>query len=162
MAHYPLTEPVIQALTARLGTDLPATIAEINATAATVADGYTITMPTVFDFIPQLELQTSYPMIGIQDLPTVEADDIGSSVTTEVGLGIVTFVADPDQRALAWRLRRYLQAVITVALAGRNLGAAAYGTRFRRIVPGPTLDVEGDPRTWVSWASVEITALRSD
>lgn len=157
MSHYSLNEPLVTGLRSRLEASLPATITEIN---STVTDGYTIVNPVqVFDFIPQAELLTAYPTIGIGDLPSTFEDDTGFAVTGRHGLQIVVFLADPDQRALAWRLRRYLQAIVTVALSNRQIGDAV-GLTLRRIVPGPTLDVSRDPETWVTWAGVDIGALR--
>lgn len=159
MAYYSLSEPLVTALATRLRTDLPAKIAEINAAAT---DGIVLPNPSaVYDFPPQGELLTDFPVLGIQDFPSTFTDDIGSSVTGEYALGIIIWLSSADQRTLAMSLRRYTQAVTTVALAGRTLGDA-WGTLLRRVYPGPTIDAEENPRTWCSFAIVEISARRSE
>jgi hypothetical protein len=161
MAFFKLSEPLVTALVTRLQTDLPAKVAEINAAAT---DGIVLPLPAasrIYDFPPQGELLTDFPVIGIQDFPSTFDDDIGSSVTGNHALGVIVWVSSADQRTLAMMLRRYCQAVTTVALEGRFIGDA-WGTLLRRVYPGPTIDAEEDPRTWVSFAVVEISARRSE
>jgi hypothetical protein len=161
MAYYLLSEPLVTALVARLRTDLPAKVAEINAAAT---DGIVLPLPDpsrIYAFPPQGELLTDVPVIGVQDFPSTFDDDIGSSVTGNHALGIVIWASDADQNTLAWKLRRYCQAVTTVALDQRKIGDA-WGTLLRRVYPGPTIDAEENPRTWVSFAVVEISARRSE
>ena len=144
MAFYKLSEPLVTALAARLRTDLPAKVAEINAAAT---DGIVLPIPAaanIYDFPPQGELLTDFPVFGVQDFPSTFDDDIGA-----------------DQHTLAMSLRRYCQAVTTVALDTRKLGDA-WGTLLKRVYPGPTIDAEENPRTWVSFAVVEISARRSE
>lgn len=159
MAFFELQAPLVTALQARLADDLPAKIDEVN---ALVTDDTTIDYPAqVLDYVPLPAQLTEFPTVAIGDLPSTFQDDIGSSVTGVHGLSIVVFLVHQDQRTLAWQLRRYLQAVTTVALAGRQLGDAM-GTTLRRITPGPTLDAVESPRAWLTWASVDINILRSD
>lgn len=167
MAHYSLWEPLVDALVTRLQTNLAATVTEIN---AATTDGYTITAADpawILPYPPQPEMLTQVgapgvPVIGVQAMPATYTDDIGTSLTGHYTLGILCFLADADQKGLVRRLGRQLQAITTVALSGRNLGAAAYGTTLRRVVPGPSIDVQENPRTWISWGCVEINALTAE
>lgn len=153
---FDLNEPVVTALRDRLEAELPAAVAEVN---AAVTDGITIEPPAqVLDYVPNLEELTVFPTVAIQDLPSRFEDDIGSSATGRHQLQIVTFVAVPELRALAWSLRRHARAVATVALAGRSLPPAGWGTTLERVDPGPTLSQEEGPRTWMSWVGVVINA----
>lgn len=159
MAFFGLNAQTVTALQARLTSELPAKITEIN---ALVTDGYTNVAPVqVLDYVPLPAQLTAFPTIGIGDLPSTFADDTGFSVTGHHGLSVMVFLSDPDQRALAWKLRRYLQAITTVALRSRQLGDTM-GVTLRRIVPGPTLDAVEDPRAWLTWASVDLAVLRND
>ncbi len=162
-----LNELPVRALKQRLEASLPAEIAAIN---ATVTDGFVIAEPKqVLDYIPYPQVLTDYPTIGIGDGGSTFEDDEGFSATGRHELLIVCYLQHSDQRALAWQLRRYLQAITRVALAGRTLSdtlsGAAWGTGLVRISPGPTLGDSEDPelvRTWMSWAGVLIWAKRDE
>jgi hypothetical protein len=156
MSYLDLNEPVVAALQARLQEELAGVITEIN---AANTDDLVLDAPSsdaILDYVPVPEQLTSWPTVGIQDLPSTIEDDIGSSFTGVYGLAVVIFSADADQRLLAVKLRRYAQAVATTALRSRQLGPA--WITLRSITPGPTLDVEESPRTWVSWTAVAINA----
>src|SRR4051794_22550247 len=106
-----LNEPIVVQLKSQLEANLPATITAINAAAGTVADGYTIENPAhVLDFVPPVSYLTAFPAIGIGDGPSRFEDDIASSATGRHEIMLVVFLQDADQRALAWKLRRYAQA----------------------------------------------------
>lgn len=152
-----LNENIILELVNRLRTDLPAEIATINARSEV---GVQITMPDdIFEFIPPPGLLMNYPTIGIGDAPASFEDDIGSSATAVHEILIVAYEQAGDQRELAWKLRRLSQAITTVALAGRELGTAAWGVTLRNVIPGPTLvDDAENPREWMSWVGVRIVA----
>lgn len=163
MTDFLLNEPLVTALRARLASDLAAQIAVVN---ARVTDGFTISAPgTILDYVPSADeaagMSGTGTVLGIGDLPATFEDDTGFSVTGRHALNIVAFAFNADQRALAWQLRRYTQAITTVALATRRLGDA-WGVGLGRVIPGPTLDVTESPRTWMSWSGVEIRAQRSE
>lgn len=159
-----LNEPIVKQLQTILAANLPAEVTAINAAANTVADGFTIEDPAqVLDFVPPVEYLTTFPTVAIGDGPSTFADDNAWSATGRHTLFIVCFLQDPDQQALAWRLRRYEQALIRVVLANRNLGTAAWGTVLDGIDPGPTLvDDPKAPQTWLSWAGIRIVAHKDE
>ncbi len=167
MADWGLNEPVITALVARLAANLPVELAAIRAT-LTADEAAALPDPQqVLDFAPPPGyLAGGLPAVGITDAITAAKDDTGSSVTGRHEIGIVVYFADPDQRLLAWGLRRYQQAVCRVALAGRGLGSGsvdgAYATGLARILPGQTLQDEDDPRVFTSWSTVVIWAEREE
>jgi hypothetical protein len=149
-----LNEPAVHAVVGRLRERLGDVIAELN---TGVEDGITIEPPTdeqILDFVPQLELLVDFPTIGIQDLPSKFEDDIGSSATGRHLLGVVIFHANPDQRELAWQLRRYARAVASCVLAGRVIEPDVWGVLLDKVEPGPTLSHEENPRTYMSWTAV--------
>lgn len=159
-----LNEPVIAAVYERLlGSDLTDAIDAIN---AEVDDGIMVEVPQqVLDYMPTPELLTEFPTIGIGDAPSTFEDDIGSSATGRHELLICVFCQNADQRALAWQLRRYAQAIVRTVLDGRNLGDAAWGTGLVRVSPGPALADNPDPEAvqdWMSWTGVQIWAKRDE
>lgn len=156
IALLDLNEPVVAALKTRLETDLPAVIAQVN---AAVTDGFTITDPKqVLDFLPPQSHLTAFPTVAIGDGPTRFEDDIATSATGRHEIMMLAFLQDSDQRALAWKLRRYGRAIASTALQGRALGSAqGWGMGLVSIVPGPTLgDDPEHPRTFYSWTAVTI------
>jgi hypothetical protein len=171
--QYALNEPAILALVARLQdpAQLNAEVADIASKVA-VADQAASLIPVdpalVYDFVPPPSFLTSFPAIGIQDLPSTLEDDTGSSATGKHELGIVIFYSNPDQRLLAWALRRYAQAVTRTAVNGRNLESdaqgrtGAWGTGFLRVAWGPTLSSKATPTTWLSFCVVQIWCRREE
>lgn len=162
MTTFDLNEFAVAALVQRLKDDLPGQVAAINAAAAVVADGYTITEPAeILDYVPSPDAIGSWgpPTIGVQDGGSLFGDDTGFSATGDHELAVVIFVGDADQQALTRRLRRYQRAIASAALRDRRLAPGVYGTRLKRIRPGPTLDREQGPQTWVTWTAVVIGCL---
>lgn len=170
MSSYALTEPVVNALVARLQdqqlneeiADIAANVARKDESASLVP----IPADRVLDFVPAPSFLTDFPTIGIQDAATIAEDDTGHSVTGRHTMGIVVFCSDPDQHILAWQLRRYMQAITRIVLAERTLGTenplAAWGTGFDRISWGPTLESIASPQTWMSFAMLQIWAKREE
>jgi hypothetical protein len=156
-----LNEPVIHALRDRLEADLPAVISQINADSD---DDFTLADPVaVHGFVPPIALLEDFPTVGIGDAPSRFEDDVGHSATGRHELIVIAYLQDEDQEALAWRLRRYSQALVRVALAGRNLGDAAWGTGLVSVSPGPTLgDDPENPQTFASWVGVRMWANRDE
>lgn len=154
---YELNEPVVAALKARLEEEMTATIAAINEAAT---DGFQLSAPSqVLDYIPPPSDLLEPPVIGIGDAPSRFEDDIGSSATGRHELLIVAYDQSDEQRALAWKLRRWSQAIARISLSTRKLGSAAWGTGLVGIRPGPTLvDNPEKPRDWFSWVGVTIWA----
>lgn len=160
MAYLKLTEPVVTALAAELTSGLPTVISEIN---AAVTDGYTLATPLqILDYVPSRSDLTGLPVVGVQDLPARFQDDIGSSATGIIELGVIVFLAHPERRGLARLCRRWQQAVATVALSGRMIGTAGYGVTLREAVPGPTLEREEDPRGWESFTGVIVRCFTDE
>jgi hypothetical protein len=169
--QYALTEPIVYALLARLQDP-----AKLNLEIANIAEGVVnqsesnslVSVPPaqIFDFVPPPSYLTAFPTIGIQDTATLGEDDTGVSLTGRHSMGVVVFCSDPDQHILAWQLRRYLQAITRVVLAGRTLGAedplAAWGVGFERISWGPTLESVATPQTWMSFAMLQIWCRREE
>jgi hypothetical protein len=155
-----LNEPVIRALEQRLKDDLPAAIAEIN---DSVDDGFTLAEPKILTYVPPPSDLLDPPVIGIGDAPSQFEDDSGFSATGRHELLIVAYDQSSDQEALAWQLRRWTLAITRVALAGRKLGDAAWGTGLRGTAPGRTLvDDPDNPREWFSWSGIRIWAKRDE
>lgn len=155
-----LNEPTIRVLHARLAAGLPAAADAVN---AAVTDGHTIDPPAlVLPYIPSIEQQTAFPIVGIYDSRTLFSDDIGTSMTADHQIGVTAFLAEAELEPLAWKLRRYARAIASVALDGRTLAPGAYGTRAERVDWGPTLSDEEGPRTWISWVTVVIGCLSEE
>jgi hypothetical protein len=156
-----LNEPVIDALVARLNTDLAAQITAVN---GEHSDSFTVETPAqVLDFVPPRSHLSKFPTIGVADGPSRFEDDIGGSATGRHEIMVLVFLQDEDQRGLARKLRRYSQAIVRTVLAGRNLGSGAWGTGLVSVVPGPTLgDHPENPRTFMSWTAVTIWAKKEE
>ena len=158
-----LNDPVIRAAHRRLVDELPAAAAEIN---ASVTDGFEL--PAIGDsqiltHIPPPSERLQPPTIGIGDGRSQFEDDIGSSATGRHELLIVVYEQSSDQDALAWILRRWTQAIATVALDTRRLGDGAWGTGLIGTAPGPTrTDNPDDPREWLSWSGIRLWAKRDE
>jgi hypothetical protein len=157
-----LNEPVIRAIEQRLVDGLPAVIADINLAGA-ATDGFTLVEPTILTYIPPPSDLLEPPVIGIGDAPTQFEDDTGFSATGRHELLIVAYDQSSEQEALAWKLRRWMQAIARIVLDGRSLGDGAWGTGLRGTAPGRTLvDNADDPREWFSWSGIRIWAKRDE
>lgn len=171
MADYELTTPVVEALVARLTDPGPNGLgAQLAAVAAQHPAEAAMLMPPasgrVLDHVP-LPSEVDPPTIGLQDAGSRLEDDTGSSSTGRHQLGVVVFLASPDQGVLARGMRLYLQAVARVVLRGRGLSdtvpGAAFGVGMERIDWGPTLgDSAEDPREFLTWAVLTIWARREE
>lgn len=161
--YLKLNSPVIVALRQRLVDDLPTVIAEIN---ADVTDGFeipSIEPASILSYIPPPSDRLQPPTIGIGDGKSLFEDDIGSSATGRHELLVVVYEQASDQERLAETLRRWTQAIATVALEGRRLGDGAWGTGLIGTAPGPTLtDNPEDPREWFSWSGLRLWAKRDE
>lgn len=168
MKPWLLNEPVIRALADRLRDELPAELAEL-AGGLPADEAWVLEPPAaVFDYPAAIGELDQFPVLTLTDRPSQIRDDTGSSATGRHEVLIVIHLTQPDQRLLAWGLRRYVQAVVRVALRGRQLGTGsqdgAYGTGLSAIVPGEALEV-ADPagvRTWHAWAGVVVWAEREE
>jgi hypothetical protein len=161
--YLKLNSPVVVALQERLVEALPDVIAEIN---ADVTDGFeipSIEPAQVLPYIPPPSDRLQPPTIGIGDGKSLFEDDVGFSATGRHELLVVVYEQASDQEALAWILRRWTQAIATVALDGRRLGAGAWGTGLIGTAPGPTLaDNPQDPQEWFSWSGLRLWAKRDE
>lgn len=163
---FKLNEPIIKALQARLTADLPAELAA-RAAGLPAEEAALLGPPAVvYDFVPTPGLLTQWPTVGLVDETSDLEDDTGSSVTGKHNVGIIVFLQSPDQRLLAWGLRRYAQACLAVALRERKLGNGsadgAWGTGGGKVRWGPTLGDENDPKSIMSWVVVSFWARREE
>lgn len=146
-------EALIDAVVARLEAELPALIAELNA-----ADDKQILLegdPVVYDYVPAVKELNRFPAFAIQDEPAEFEDDTGFGATGVHDLTVIVYDQAPDQRTLAWSLRRYARIVASILLDGRRL-EPAWGVTLNAIVPGPTLSRSEEPREWMSWCAVSV------
>ncbi len=161
MQQIELNEPIVAALVERLTTGLPAVIAAINGEIddeATLAESI-----AVLDYIPPPSDLLEPPVIGIGDGRGGFEDDTGFSATGKFELLITVYEQADDQQLLVRRLRRWAKAIARVALDGRNLGEAAWGSRLVGTRPGPTLvDNPDQPREWLSWTGLLIEFKRDE
>lgn len=159
MALFNLNEPILRACVVRLTTELPATIAEIN---AETADGIDLEMPPadrILPIVPSLGTLRQWPVIGMQHLPGELTDDIGSSAVWVAQICVLAFESDADYLRLGWKLIRWERALESVLLEGRTLGADAFSVQGKGTRPGPTLGDSEDPekiKTYTSWTGVII------
>src|SRR5436305_12210095 len=124
--NYALTAPALLALLARLKdpSQLNAQVADIASHVGPTDEAASLVAIdplNIHDFVPPPSFLTAFPTLGIQDMGSRLEDDTGSSATGKHSFGIVIFCSDPDQRLLAWMLRRYAQAVVRTVIAGRVL-----------------------------------------
>ncbi len=160
-----LIEPIIVELVDRLRNDFAAHVTTIN---AAVTDGFTIEAPgadQVLGYPPAPELLTVFPTLAVSDGRSTFEDDTGYSATGRHLVLICAYAQDADQEALAWRLRRYSQAIVRTVLEGRKLDTAAWGTGLDGVYPGPAYVDNPDPesvQTWMSWVGVRIWAKREE
>ena len=165
MLEWELNEPVVRALRARLEAELPAAIADLN---ARLPAGEQLPAPhAVLDYPVAPGEVLEFPTLGIVDRASDIEDDTGFSATGRHRLLVVVHHMHPEQRQLAWALRRYAQAVVRVALRDRALllpdGTVAAGiVGFDTLIPGETLDREAEPQEWQSWTAVGVWARREE
>lgn len=159
-AGLQLIEPIIEALVARLTADLPAEIVVAN---ADVSDTYTLEAPrSVLDFLPPPTFENQLPLVGVQDLGGRFEDDTGFTATGLYDIAVVVYLQDYDHQALVRKLRRYVRCLARVVLASRAV-TPSWGLTLQRIDYGPTLaDSIDAPQTYLSWASIVITARQDE
>ena len=150
-----LNEPLIIALQSRLAANLNSVIDTINA--QQTDPPYTIDYPQqVLDYIPTIAQLTAFPTIGISDGEMRFEDDIGWGATGVFEFTVAAFIQESDQKALAWKLRRYAQAMVRVIMEGRQLPPEGWSVTLKRVRPGPTLGRDENPRQWISTIGVVI------
>lgn len=163
MAYYDLNERLIVAMLQRLQTGLNPIIDAINAnTVANPGRNQTaIDYPRVIlDTPPTVKQLTNFPAVGIADGNMGFEDDVGWGATGSYEVSVVAYLSHPDPEVLAWQLRRYAQAITTVAMQGRNIDGGAWGTILKRIIPGTRLS-KTDPRgqtVYMCWVAVVLQA----
>ena len=164
MADWQLNEPVIAAVARNL-TDYIGS--ELTAIRSGLSDDEQVALPDparVYDFVPPPGLLTAFPVLAIEDSSTEFQDDAGFSATGVHQLGIVCFLVNPDQRLLAFGLRRYLQAIMRVVLRNdrKDPDGAYWAVNPRGVSYGPTLESEENPRTYMSWAVARFEFKREE
>jgi hypothetical protein len=116
-------EPAIDALRARLITDLNTRIDAINLERADDIVLDHVAPERILPFVPQPSLLVDFPSIGIGHGPDRFEDDTGFEATGVYDLHVLAFVQHSDQRALAILVRRMKLAVTRCVLEGRNFGS---------------------------------------
>lgn len=164
MSDWQLNEPIIAAVTRNLTDYLPA---ELTAIRSGLTDEEQTALPDpaqVYDFVPPPGLLTAFPVVAVEDSSTEFEDDTGSSATGVHQLGIVCFLVNPDQRLLAFGLRRYLQAIMRTILRTdrKDPNGAYWAVNPRGLSYGPTLENEENPRTYMSWAVARFEFKREE
>lgn len=154
-------EPVIAALKVRLDAELPG---EVILTNSDHTD-YPLSAPTVLDYLPTPQGEMGeFPLVGIGERRGRLEDDTGWSATGVYEVMVIAWDQDADQRALAFKLRRWERCLLRASLKNRRLtdprSQVGWGLTAGDLLPGPTFELE-DPRTYLSWRAVTITA-RSD
>lgn len=143
MSYYDLNERAVLAMKLRLQNKLNAVIDAVNANTAADPNRpqYMIDYPQqVLDAPPLLSQLISFPVVAIADGPMTATDDLGWTFTGNYEMAVCAYIADADPEALAWKLRRYAQAIVTTAIVGRNVDEGTYlgawGLIVKKIVPG--------------------------
>lgn len=136
---FTLNEPLVTAMLARLNANLPTAIAQNNTERTSPA--YPLTQPLQILAAPPTagQLDAGIPIVAVADGDITFTDDVGWSTTEVMDFTILAYDYDLDPTALAWRLRRWAQVICGIAMYGRNVDGGAWGTRLKRIVPGPRL-----------------------
>lgn len=151
-----LSEPYITAVMARMESTLNDYVDALN---SVVTDGFTldhVASNAFLDYPPPVAMLSQFPTIGLQDGEIGFADDVGWSATSHGDLTIIAFDQDDDQRALAWKLRRWNRVLASCVLKDRRLPPEGWGVILKGISPGPTLGREENPRTWMSFTAMTI------
>lgn len=133
-------EGIIDALYARLTTDLPTYIDAVN---AEHSDGIVVAHPAAtLEYVPPPSQLTAFPTVGVGQGPDKQEDDNGFDATGVYDLHIVAYLQDSDQRALAKQVRRMKLAVQRCVLEGRHIGTGtgtAWGVVYLAGDYGPLL-----------------------
>lgn len=146
-------EPIVDALVARFNAEIEGAVDAINAQDEKNIQLEPVT--AILDYIPTPSELNIFPTVAIGSGADHLADDIGHGATGTFEIVVVVFVQDVDQRQLSIKLRRYLRAVRSVALYGRQFGPA-WGVVDKGSRPGPTLGRDEGPREWMSYVSTVI------
>lgn len=159
-----LNETIIRGLVAQLQAHISTEVDAIN---SSVADGFTIQYPQqVLDYIPlPSQFGGGLPVVAVQDMPSTFEDDLVSSMTGNHMLGVCVILNNADPRALAWQLRRSMQAVVNVIQLDRTLGGACWTTILGQVEPGPMLGQRpgtADDYGWLSWTWLTISCRREE
>lgn len=157
MSQLQLTEIAVEAIHERLLLSLPDWIDTVN---DDVTDDHMIDRPALtLDYVPTLATLNEFPCVGIMHGRSTIEDDNGWSATGKHEIGVVTFLQETDQEALARKLRRYALAITNTILEDRDLGdgpGVPWGTGLIAVDYGPTLtEVEGS-RGFMSWVATTI------
>jgi hypothetical protein len=155
---YDFTTHLIPAIVAQFTTQKTAITAAINVGVA--ADLAIVEPAQVLDFAPTpATLEGDLPLIGIADFPTRFEDDLVHSLTGIHQLAILAAIANPDERALAWQLRRYRSLIARMIQVDRTFGGLCRPAMFDQIAPGPMMGNTNPERehSYLSWFYYVIT-----
>lgn len=161
--RYQMAAELVPAIVAQFEANKQAQVDAIN---ADITDGFTIELPQqIVDFAPTpATLEGSLPLLGIADFPTRFEDDLVHSTTSVCQFAIMAAIADPDQRALAWKLRRYRTLIANLIQVDRTFGGKCWTTLFDQIAPGPYMANTNPERdlAYLSWFYFLITCRRDE
>lgn len=179
LTDFQLAEPLVTAMVTLLSANLNTTIDALN---ATITDGYTVDhVVQVLPYVPiPSTLEGGMPAVGVQDLPADFVNDLQFNMDAVHQYAVVAVIQNSDQQALAWQLRRTMQAIgATIQadrLAGGPLGTAsimktqggAWSVNFERTEPGPVLgDIDpvnpaAPPHTYLSYVGLIMSSTRTE
>lgn len=156
--RYQMSAALVPAIVAQLETNAQAQVDAIN---AAVTDGFTIDAPVqVLDFAPTpASLEGALPLLGVADFPTRFEDDLIHSTTIVCQFAIVAVIANVDERALAWQLRRYRTLIANLVQVDRTFGGVCRPALFDQVQPGAYMENTNPERghSWLSWFYYLIT-----
>ena len=149
-----LNETIVPAIQARLTANLPAIVTDINTNNTTPP--YPLDpVQQVLDYVPPVADLFVLPTIGISDGPIDLEDDVGFGATGVSEFSCILFVQNSDQRALAWQLRRYAQAMVRALRTPTNFNLGdGWGMYNFHVRPGPTLGRQSNPGQFISTLGV--------
>ena len=143
--NYDLNERAVLAMYERYQLNLNQVIDAINTERGQVSGvSYPLSHPALILSAPPVKGQmTQFPIVAIGDGDIRFVDDVGWAATGVYEMFVLAYDVDTDPIALAWKMRRWAQALISVSMFGRNMDSDSYmgawGVRLKRIIPGPRL-----------------------
>ncbi len=163
MAYADLNERAVVALVSRLTNSLNANIDLVNAntTANSSRNQTQIAYPQLILDAPPVPAQLrAFPIVAVADGPMTFEDDVGWGATGVYEVYAMVYEMDTDPEALAWKLRRQLQALVTTVTLSRNMDGGAWGLIIKKIIPGQRL-TKMDPNSrapqFMQYAAICVT-----
>ena len=146
--NYDLNERAVLAMYERFQNNLNSVIDAINSERGTLA-GITpnppsLAHPALILSAPPVKGQlANFPVVAIGDGDIRFVDDVGWAATGVYEMMVLAYDVDTDPTMLAWKMRRWAQALISTAMFGRQMTSTdyfgAWGVTLKRVIPGPRL-----------------------